>query len=252
MDAETSGDAKPPYLPFQTFLSYLGELGEKPLPPKLDRSMMKSKSGGDQTNLIGALKFFGFIDGENVVLDSLRGFVPMEEVDRKVDLGSRLRTLYPEAFKVSDQHGSEKQLLDCFEETYGYTGDTRRKAATFFLHASRWCGVPVSANFPTTRMGSGRVAANGPKRTSAKKTPAKRRQTPERAKPPKPSTSNETVEITFGGLGSATLTLDVPLLSLPESKLTGLLKVVNDLRALAYDELDEDELYEGEEEVEEE
>jgi len=33
--------------------------------------------------------------------------------------------------------------------------------------------------------------------------------------------------------------------------LTGLLRVVNDLRALSYDEMDEDELYEGEEEDEE-
>jgi hypothetical protein len=250
MDTDTNEEAKPPYLPFQTLLNYLGELAEKPLPPKLDRSMMKSKSGGDQTNLISALKFFGFIDADNTVLATLRAFVPMNESERKVDLGTRLRDLYPEAFKVSDEHGSETALYDCFTETYGYAGDTRRKAATFFLHAARWSGISVSANFPTTRMGSGRAATRGAKRTPAKKVPAKR-QTPQVKKRTAAESPNESVEASFGGLGSATLTLNVPLLSLPENVLTGLLRVVNDLRALSYDEMDEDELYEGEEEDEE-
>ncbi|MGC2175793.1 MAG: DUF5343 domain-containing protein [Acidimicrobiales bacterium] len=250
MDTDTNEEAKPPYLPFQTLLNYLGELAGKPLPPKLDRSMMKSKSGGDQTNLIGALKFFGFIDADNTVLEALRTFVPMDETARKAYLGGRLRDLYPEAFKVSDEHGSETALYDCFTETYGYGGDTRRKAATFFLHAARWAGITVSANFPTTRMGSGRAATRGTKRTVVKKGASKVR-TPPKPKTLPPSGSGESVEVIFGGLGSATLVIDVPLLSLPESKLTGLLKVVNDLRALSYDEMDEDELYEGEEEDEE-
>jgi len=31
MDTDTNEEAKPPYLPFQTLLNYLGELAEKPL-----------------------------------------------------------------------------------------------------------------------------------------------------------------------------------------------------------------------------
>lgn len=247
MDDIPNDGLKPPYLPFQTFLHYLGELSEKPLAPKIDRSMMKNKAGSDQTSLISALKFFGFVNDDQAVLDSLRTFVRMNEADRKASLAARLRDLYVDAFKVSDQHGSEKALLDCFEESYGYTGDTRRKAVTFFLHASRWCGIELSAHFPTTRMGSGRVAAGPAKRTPVKKAVSKRNTPPAKIKAPKLPPSAETVEVTFGGLGSATLVLDVPLLSLPESKLTGLLKVVNELRALSYDEVDEDELYEGDE-----
>jgi len=247
MDEESSEETKPPYLPFQTFLNYLGELGSKPLAPKIDRSMMKNKSGSDQSSLIGALKFFSFIDDDQVVLDTLREFVPMSEDDRKVALTARLHDLYPEAFKVSDQHGSEKALLDCFEQAYGYTGDTRRKAVTFFLHASRWCGIQMSAHFPTTRMGAGRVASGSVKRIPSKKGTVKRNPPQVKTKSPTPSSTAESVEAIFGELGSAVLTLNVPLLSLPESTLTGLLKVVNDLRALSYDEMDEDDLYDEEE-----
>jgi len=206
--------------------------------------MMKSKSGGDQTNLISALKFFGFIDADNTVLATLRAFVPMNESERKVDLGTRLRDLYPEAFKVSDEHGSETALYDCFTETYGYAGDTRRRRRPSF---STLPVGPESASAPTFRQLAWvpdvlrHVERSG---TPAKKVPAKR-QTPQVKKRTAAESPNESVEASFGGLGSATLTLNVPLLSLPETCLQVFCELSTTCVLFSYDEMDEDELYEA-------
>lgn len=242
MDEDKKDEGKAPYLPFQTFVNYLTELATKPLPPKIDRTMMKTKSGSDQANLTAALKFFGYIDPDQHVTESLRSFVQLDDEGRKAALAGQLRNLYPDAYKVSDERGSEKALEDSFAHAFGYSGETRRKAMTFFLHASRWCGVTLSAHFPTTRMGSGRSATAGSKRTSPKKSTVAKKSAHRPTSTQKP-VSGEVVEVAFGAVGTAVLSINAPLLSLPADTLTRLLKVVSDFRALGFEEAEEDELY---------
>lgn len=249
MDGNGNEERKPPYLPFKTFLGFVEGLAEKPLPPQIDRSVMAGKSGTDQANLFAAMKFFDLIDDANAVQPGLMSFAAADQEARKKVLTSLLRERYPNQFEVSDQHGTEKLLLDSFEEDFGFTGDTRRKAMTFFLHAARWAGMTLSAHFPTTRMGSGRTAASKPRRVTKKKTFA----------PPtadgqgqasEGSTRGEVVSVSFGDAGDVEVRVNVQWLALSDESFSELRRIIGELRSLGspkspdqtlLDETDEEE-----------
>ncbi len=167
METKDESGFRPPYMSFQTFWSFVGELASKPLPPQIDRSMMDTKSGGDQANILGALKGFRLIADNNAVTAGLERLVVLDAGARKDALASTLREYYPNQIAVSEQNGTEKLLLDSFETDFGYAGDTRRKAMTFFLHAARHAGIQLSPHFPQTRSGSG--SGPRPKRTTSKR-----------------------------------------------------------------------------------
>ena len=109
MDEMTGSEFKPPYLAFKTFWGFVDELLAKPLPPKLDRSLMRSKSGSDQASLTAALKSFGLIDDGQVVT-GLRALAGAGGARRLHWLGQQLRLQYPAQVEVSEGNGTEQQL----------------------------------------------------------------------------------------------------------------------------------------------
>lgn len=167
MAEDDRGGFRPPYLPFQTYWRFIEELSAHPLPPVIDRSLMGTKSGSDQVNLMAALRTFGLIDENRSVRPELVELAAGEPEQRKEKLARLVSRYYGRALEVSEQNGTEQQLHHCFRDNYGIDGaDTRRKAVTFFLHAARYAGIPLSAHFPSTRPGSG---APGQKRSRPKK-----------------------------------------------------------------------------------
>lgn len=247
MDEQPVDALKPPYLPFQTFLGFISELGSKPLPPQIDRSMMSSKSGTDQANLFAALKFFGLIDDSQVVQEPLKTLAAADETGRKGAISSLLRQRYPGQFDVSERNGTEKLLLDSLEKDFGYTGDTRRKAMTFFLHAARWTGMELSAHFPVTRMGSGRAAAGRPKRTARKKAATGTATTS--TKTVGAGGDGERVHVSLGPAGTVVVEVNVRWLELPDETFTDLRRIIKELRALGIEDAGEGT---GAEEIEDE
>jgi hypothetical protein len=167
MADEERGGFKPPYLPFATFWNFVGELAAHPLPPAIDRSLMGTKSGSDQVNLMATLRTFGMTDDDRKVQPALVEFAVADETARKEHLRVLVEKFYADALSVSAQNGTEQQLHECFRDTYGVDGaDTRRKAVTFFLHAARRAEITLSPHFPSTRAGSG---SPGQRRKSPKK-----------------------------------------------------------------------------------
>jgi hypothetical protein len=226
MDELTATGFKPPYLPFKTFWSFVEELRSKPLPPEIDRSLLRTKSGTDQANLISAFKAFGLISETQAVEANLRQLISADESGAKSILQGLLRSRYPRQFELSEQNGTEKALNDSFEEDFGVTADTRRKAVTFFLQASRFAGIKLSPHFPVTRLGSGRPAGIRPKQT------AKRKTLPIGA--PTGNAGTRTPECVTADLGAGTVTMivDVRWLDLDDSKFVALRKLTADLREL--------------------
>ena len=168
-DTETIG-FKPPYGSFQTFWGFIDTLAQKPLPPQIDRSLFAGKSGTDQNTILTALRSFDLVSGPNqTVRAALDALVAADKDERKGLLVPILRRYYPRQLAVSEQNGTEKMLLDSFEEEFGLTGETRRKAATFFLHAARAAGLTLSPNFPKTRSGSGAPVGSRARRTVKRK-----------------------------------------------------------------------------------
>jgi hypothetical protein len=157
---------------FQTFWNFIEELAAKPLPPAIDRSIMKSKSGTDQANLIMALNSFGLTDTEGTVQPMLTYLIEEVPADKRVAaFGDLLHGYYVGPLRVSAQNGTPADLNNVFNEDYPSIGssDTRRKAITFFLHAARSAGIELSQHFPATRSGSGAPGAPKAKRASTRK-----------------------------------------------------------------------------------
>jgi hypothetical protein len=168
---ETQTAFKPPYMSFQTFLTFVEELASRPLPPQIDRSMMGSKSGTDQNNLTSALKGFGLINSDHRVEPALVQLATSDETKRNEKLAELVRAYYPDPITVSEQNGTEGQLIESFKRSFSLdTVETRRKAITFFLHAARVAGIPLSPHFPQTRTGSGSPGTPRPKRSAKRKT----------------------------------------------------------------------------------
>ncbi len=170
-DVEETG-TKPPYGSFSTFWNYLQSFKAAGLPPRIDRSVMSGKSGSDQVTIMSSLKFFGLIDeaSGNEVLQPLKDIVAADDAGRKRLLGEMVRRSYASQLDVSADNGTEAQLHESFERDFKITGETRRKAATFFIHAAREAAIPLSGHFPKARPGQGRPGAR--KANGAKKKPA--------------------------------------------------------------------------------
>lgn len=160
---------KPPYMSFQTWWKFTGELASKPLPPRIDRSLMSSKSGTDQSNLVAAMLSFGMITATGETTPTLSALAEnTTEEERKLQLRQLLQHYYPRAVAVSEANDTVPALNRVFEDDFGLASpETRRKSVTFFLHALKTADMTYSAHFPKTRPGSG--APGTPKRTAGKR-----------------------------------------------------------------------------------
>ena len=166
--SDTAEGFQPPYFSFQTFWGFIESLAERPLPPMIDRSILSTKSGTDQLNLLTAFKSFGFITDDQTVTPLLEQFVAGDSESRPKYLATLLRAFYTAQLELSERNGTATQLNESFTETFGIrSADTRRKAVTFFLHAAKTAGLPLSPHFPQTRSSSG-TAQGRPRRSPAK------------------------------------------------------------------------------------
>lgn len=222
-------DFKPPYMSFLTLWNFLAELSAKPLPPKLDRSIMSSKSGTDQNNLMSALEAFGFLDEGGVVLEDLQRFAAADADGRKEILRTLLEVYYAPALEVSNQNGTPNDLKAVFRDKFAISAsDTQRKSITFFLHAAREAGLELSPHFPKTRAGSGAPGAPKAKKATPRKK-AEATDPPDTSK--RASTSGghtQTVHLKSGG--TVTLAYDVNMFDVTDDDEQFVLGLIKTLR----------------------
>ncbi|WP_146076707.1 hypothetical protein [Rathayibacter tritici] len=213
MDA---AEFKPPYMSFQTFWSFIDELASKPLPPRIDRSLMNSRSGTDQANLSMALASFGLTGEDGTVQSNLIDLVQTPTDERKAKFGRLVGQYYSAALDLSEQNGTEADLRRAFTESWPSiaSSDTRRKAITFFLHAARAADIPLSPHFPTTRAGSGAPGVPHPLRVSKRRTPTTPVQTPPAENRALASVGGHFQRVELRSGGEVTLSYDVSLFDL--------------------------------------
>lgn len=151
-----------PYLPFDTFKNFVDTLsGGRPLPPRIDRSLMSGMAGGTQTLLLGTLSTFGLIGDNRQVLPTFVELVRADEEGRRRVMAGLLNEIYPEAMKLAEDHATADQLAENFRVISGYQGSTLRKAITFFLNMAKYAQVELSPFFraPAQNTGGRRPAA---------------------------------------------------------------------------------------------
>ena len=148
----------PPYLPYKTIGTFLDSL-KVALPQRIDRSLMKSMSGGMQSALILALAYLDLINPDTgAITEKMNRLVHSEGADRQRVLQEILTASYPFIFKDGLQldRATTSQLEERFKNS-GLSGDTLRKSITFFLKAAKDAGLKVSPHIKTIRSKTGAV-----------------------------------------------------------------------------------------------
>lgn len=125
------------------------------MPQRIDRSTMSSLSGAAQSQLTGTMQYLGLIDGYGNPLPALREYVRTEGAERQAVLRDILTQSYgfllgewAEGFDLSSATQSQ---FDGKFKTTGVSGDTLRKAQTFFLAAAQAAGIPISPYIKANR-----------------------------------------------------------------------------------------------------
>lgn len=169
IDDAAGGRDRPaiPYLSFETFKNFVDSRAGRPLPPRVDRSLMMGMAGGTQTHLLAALSTFGLIGEHRQVTPRLVEAAHLSDAQRPAFFATLLHEVYPHQIVLADTHATADQLAESFRELTGYQGSTLRKAITFFLNMARYADVPLSPYFraPAQATGSGRPRA--PRKTAA-------------------------------------------------------------------------------------
>ena len=132
----------PAYVPFKTFTSVLDSFSSF-LPDKIDPTMWPSYSGGIKSQLMGALKFLKLTDDDGNPTDALRALAKTDAQQRPAQFRSVMKAAYT-GLMALDLTRATPGSFDAEMRKYGQEGDTHRKAASFFLQAAKWSGVPLS------------------------------------------------------------------------------------------------------------
>lgn len=160
-NGQTRAQAAPaPYLPFLTFQGAIEAL-EQGIPKKLDRTIWRTQSGIVQTQILMAFRFFDMVDDEDRPTGLLHLLVEDKE-NRPAALQSIMQSSYSALLKHDLTKMSPKMVEDEMEQ-YNVTGETKRKAVTFFLKAAKFAGIPMHPLL------SSQVRNTGPRKRKAKR-----------------------------------------------------------------------------------
>ncbi len=178
--ANGNGKTEPgaPYLPWGTFEKFLKGLKQKgTIPPRIDGSLLTSYSGTVQSQLRGALRFFGLVDGEHDhTTPELHAWVnAVSDRDKwRTVLGRAVPENYRRVVADVDLASGTQALLEEAFRTKGGAAGSAKKAARFFLTAMSAAGLEVSPYFANVRAGDADSPAGSPGASTGKKRRSKR------------------------------------------------------------------------------
>lgn len=167
MPTADTDKALPPYLSYRTFSTFVDGL-KVGIPARIDRSVMKTLSGANQSWLMGALRYLKLISDDGVPTDRLRQLVGSEGADHQKRLQEVAKAAYAFLFREGFhlQTATPRQLDEAFAKA-GPTGDTVRRCVTFFVALAKDGGLPLSPHIEKTNR-----ASRAPRRRRANGGPA--------------------------------------------------------------------------------
>jgi len=136
----TNKKAPAAYVPFRTFLSSVEAL-EHGVPRKLDRTIWRSQSGVVQSQIMMAFRFFNLVDEDDRPTQALQRLVAHPEQRQE-----HVKALLHYAYHDIIEHDLTKMTPKLLEEAmdgYGVSGDTKRRAISFFLQAAKYADLPM-------------------------------------------------------------------------------------------------------------
>jgi hypothetical protein len=149
-----------PYLPFLTFLGSVAAL-EHGIPKKLDRTMWPNQSGLVQSQILMAFRFLDLVDDEDRPTDLLHELV--REKDGRTGIITKILNQSYTALIDHDITKMTPKMVEDAMERYNVSGETKRKAVSFFLRAAKFATMPMHPLL------SAMVRNTGPRKRRAKK-----------------------------------------------------------------------------------
>jgi hypothetical protein len=160
--AMAKDERTPPYLPFRSFMTALDHLAQA-TPNVITKEVFPDHSGLLQGQVISALKFFDLVDEHGIPKgDTLERLASQRDINqRRVNLRPLLKISYADIIKLDLPRVTPSQLDTAFAK-YGVSGDTKKKAKTFFVKAAKFAGL----NLSPLLMRKGRAPLSSRKRSS--------------------------------------------------------------------------------------
>jgi hypothetical protein len=177
----------PPYISFAQLENVFERMRNEGTPARIDRSYLSSWSGSAQAQFLTATASLGLRDEHGRPTETLKRLVA-EPDERAAIIAGILQAKYPEALALGDD-ATQQQLEEVFRNYEGISGSTTRKAITFYLHAAKFAGVPVSPFFKAPRSasnGSGGTPRASRSRSQRRSSPPADKITSETAPPANP------------------------------------------------------------------
>src|SRR4051812_33625573 len=134
-----------PYMSWGSFENLLERFAKDGAPPRIDRSVVAG-SEGQKTQTLNGLRWLELIDEDGSPTATFDRII--KAADRPAELGKLLREKYAVQITLGEQKASQRQLDESFQPL---TGETARKAASFYLKAAKYAGLPTSPYFKVPR-----------------------------------------------------------------------------------------------------
>jgi Family of unknown function (DUF5343) len=159
----------PPYTAYKTFKNFL-ERFKQGVPSRIDRGVMGSMSGANQTQVKTALRYLKLISEHDIPTEKMAGLCKAEGEERKKILKELLTEEYPYVF--SDEFdlssATAAHLRELLEQRTSASGGTIERCVAFLRDAAVDVGIKVSPFIQQRRpRGTGPRKRNGTPRKQA-------------------------------------------------------------------------------------
>jgi len=157
MNTESATKVPPPYVAYATFKNLLGSLKEGVVPARIDKTLpfMMGQSGSNQSYLFSALRFFNLIDENKKPTPAFKPLVLGENDERKALWRRLFDVAYHPILDGLDLDTATVGMLHEKFQVQGLTGETVRKAHSFFGAAAEDAGISLTGPLKPKARGSG-------------------------------------------------------------------------------------------------
>lgn len=142
-----------PALSHATLSNFLDAFkGTEQIPTHIDKSLLSTQSGAIQSAILNTLKFLEFTTEDGKPSEMFYEYVATEKSERAAIWHKVLTKHYDFLLSHVDIERTTSALVADRFRTQNISGDTVRKAVTFFLHAAKAAGLKVSAHVKAPRL----------------------------------------------------------------------------------------------------
>lgn len=135
---------KPPYLPYTTFKNVIANLNKNGIvPARIDKTVLAGQSGGMQSYLWSALRFFDLMDEGKVPTEDLKSLVNSEGEERKRMWRKIFDRSYAPIIGDLDLPTATLGMLHEKFAAQDLTGETVRKCHSFYAAAAEDAGIAL-------------------------------------------------------------------------------------------------------------